>query len=216
MKLICNTLGLRPEIPPFALLCGAGQATIEGRLVKALEPVTKVRIFCGNTNQIYITEVPVKDGRPLVAGDYEIAGVPGKGAKIKVDMAGTVGFRTGKLLPTGNPVGKLRRGLWPIGHITAGCRKSLHCQRITPTTLLATDQGSGKMYMDAGADILFIEAQTIDEVEKIGKTFGHQVPLLANQVIGGKTPHLTAKELEQLGYKILIFPDALCLGTLGK
>ena len=75
----------------------------------------------------------------------------------------------------------------------------------------------GKMYMEAGADILFIEApQTIDEVEKIGKTFGHQVPLLANQVIGGKTPHLTAKELEQLGYKILIFPDALCLGTLGK
>jgi 2-methylisocitrate lyase-like PEP mutase family enzyme len=72
----------------------------------------------------------------------------------------------------------------------------------------------GKMYMDAGADILFIEApQTIDEVEKIGKIFGHQVPLLANQVIGGKTPRLTAKELEQLGYKIIIFPDALCFGA---
>ncbi|NLM21540.1 MAG: oxaloacetate decarboxylase [Peptococcaceae bacterium] len=68
----------------------------------------------------------------------------------------------------------------------------------------------GKMYMEAGADILFIEApQTVDEVEKIGKIFGHQIPLLANQVIGGKTPRLTAKELEQLGYKILIFPDVL-------
>ncbi|NLO98339.1 MAG: oxaloacetate decarboxylase [Peptococcaceae bacterium] len=68
----------------------------------------------------------------------------------------------------------------------------------------------GKMYMEAGADILFIEApQTIDEVEKIGKIFGHQIPLLANQVIGGKTPRLTAKELEQLGYKIVIFPDVL-------
>ena len=72
----------------------------------------------------------------------------------------------------------------------------------------------GKMYMEAGADILFIEApQTIDEVEKIGKTFGHQVPLLANQVIGGKTPRLTAKELEQLGFKILIFPDVLAFGA---
>ena len=72
----------------------------------------------------------------------------------------------------------------------------------------------GKMYIDAGADILFIEApQTIDEVEKIGKTFGHQVPLLANQVIGGKTPRLTAKELEQLGFKILIFPDVLAFGA---
>jgi len=68
----------------------------------------------------------------------------------------------------------------------------------------------GKMYMEAGADILFIEApQTIDEVEKIGKIFGHQIPLLANQVIGGKTPRLTAKELEQLAYKIVIFPDVL-------
>ena len=68
----------------------------------------------------------------------------------------------------------------------------------------------GKMYMEAGADILFIEApQTIDEVEKIGNIIGHQIPLLANQVIGGKTPRLTAKELEQLGYKIVIFPDVL-------
>lgn len=72
----------------------------------------------------------------------------------------------------------------------------------------------GKMYMDAGADILFIEApQTIDEVELIGKTFGHQIPLLSNQVIGGKTPRLTAKELEQLGFKILIFPDVLSFGA---
>lgn len=72
----------------------------------------------------------------------------------------------------------------------------------------------GKMYMDAGADILFIEApQTIDEIELIGKTFGHQIPLLANQVIGGKTPRLTAGELEQLGYKILIFPDVLSFGA---
>ena len=86
---------------------GVGTYAIEEGLVKAVEPVTKVRVFSRNTNQVYITEVPVRDGRPLVAGDYEIAGVPGKGAQIKVDMAGTVGSRTGKLLPTGNPVDKL-------------------------------------------------------------------------------------------------------------
>ena len=86
---------------------GVGTYAIEEGLVKAVEPVTKVRIFSRNTNQIYVTEVPVKDGRPLVAGDYEIAGVPGTGAKIQIDMAGTVGSRTGKLLPTGNPIDKL-------------------------------------------------------------------------------------------------------------
>lgn len=62
--------------------------------------------------------------------------------------------------------------------------------------------------MDAGADILFIEApQSMDEVEKIADTFSGQIPLLSNQVIGGKTPKLTAKEAELLGYKIIIYPD---------
>lgn len=72
----------------------------------------------------------------------------------------------------------------------------------------------GKMYIDAGADVLFIEApQTLDEVELIGKTFGSQIPLISNQVIGGKTPRLTAKEAEELGYKVIIYPDAMCFGA---
>ena len=79
---------------------------------------------------------------------------------------------------------------------------------------LDTAIARGKMYMDAGADILFIEApQTIEEVERIGKTFGGQIPLLSNQVLGGRTPRLSAKELEQLGFKIVIFPDVLPYGA---
>lgn len=66
----------------------------------------------------------------------------------------------------------------------------------------------GKRYMDAGADILFIEApQSLYEVEKIADTFAGKIPLLSNQVIGGKTPRLTAREAEELGYRIIIYPD---------
>ena len=83
---------------------GVGTYAIEEGLVRAVEPVTRVRIFSRNTNQIYITEVPVRDGRPIVAGDYEVAGVPGTWAQVQIDMAGTVGSRTGRLLPTNNPV----------------------------------------------------------------------------------------------------------------
>lgn len=86
---------------------GVGTYAIEEGLVRAVEPVTRVRILSKNTNQIYITEVPVRDGRPLVNGDYEVAGVPGTGAQVQIDMAGTVGSRTGKLLPTGNPADRL-------------------------------------------------------------------------------------------------------------
>jgi 2-methylisocitrate lyase-like PEP mutase family enzyme len=71
-----------------------------------------------------------------------------------------------------------------------------------------------KRYIDAGADVLFFEApQSREEVEQVGKVFGGQIPLLSNQVFGGRTPSLTATELEQMGYKIVIFPSTLPYGA---
>ena len=68
----------------------------------------------------------------------------------------------------------------------------------------------GEMYLNAGADVLFIEApQSLEEIQKITDTF-KGVPLLTNQVIGGKTPKLSAQEAQEIGYKIIIYPDVLC------
>ena len=62
-------------------------------------------------------------------------------------------------------------------------------------------------YQEAGADILFIEApHSIDEMKLIRKSFGEDIPLLANMVEGGKTPIKTANDLEGLGFNIVIFP----------
>jgi len=62
-------------------------------------------------------------------------------------------------------------------------------------------------YVEAGADVLFIEAPgSVDELAEIGRRFGSRVPLLANMVEGGKTPLLDAAALEALGYGIAIFP----------
>ena len=81
--------------------CGVAPFAIEEGLVKAVEPVTTVRVYSKNTDQIFITEVPVKDGHPVIEGDYVVPGVPGTGARINMNMAGCVGsFRKG-LLPTG-------------------------------------------------------------------------------------------------------------------
>lgn len=67
----------------------------------------------------------------------------------------------------------------------------------------------GELYLKAGADVLFIEApQTLEEVRKIAETF-QGVPLLLNQVIGGKTPRMTAEEAQAMGFKIIIYPDVL-------
>ena len=60
-------------------------------------------------------------------------------------------------------------------------------------------------YAQAGADILFVESPESErEMEKICATC--ELPLMANMVEGGKTPVLSAQRLEELGYRIAIFP----------
>lgn len=81
---------------------GVGPFAVNMGLVPAVEPVTKLRMFNRNTGRIIRTEVPVKDGKAAVDGDFAIAGVPGTGAKILVDFAEAAGALTGKLLPTGH------------------------------------------------------------------------------------------------------------------
>ncbi len=83
---------------------GVGPFAIDEGLVRAVEPVTKVRIHNTNTGKILVAEVPVQGGKAKVSGDYKIAGVPGTGAKIMLDFAGTAGAVTNKMLPTGQVV----------------------------------------------------------------------------------------------------------------
>lgn len=62
----------------------------------------------------------------------------------------------------------------------------------------------GERYARAGADALFIEAPiNIDEMALIGRAF--DVPQLANMLEGGRTPMLRSAELEELGFRIVIY-----------
>src|SRR5688572_5743792 len=62
-----------------------GVFAIEEGLVAATEPITTVRIFNTNTNRLLLSHIPVRNGAPVVEGDYSIAGVPGTGAEIRLD-----------------------------------------------------------------------------------------------------------------------------------
>jgi methylisocitrate lyase len=60
-------------------------------------------------------------------------------------------------------------------------------------------------YGEAGADMIFPEAlTTIDEFVRFAREV--HVPLLANMTEFGKTPLLSAKEFDELGYRAVIFP----------
>ena len=63
----------------------------------------------------------------------------------------------------------------------------------------------GHAYAEAGADVIFIEApQSVDQLKTIAADF--DVPLFANMIEGGKTPFLSAQELEDLGFKMVVYP----------
>jgi methylisocitrate lyase len=69
-------------------------------------------------------------------------------------------------------------------------------------------------YIEAGADVLFVEAlHTTDQMERVAANF--DVPLLYNAVETGKSPLIPVDELEQIGFKIVIFPVSAML-TVAK
>jgi methylitaconate Delta-isomerase len=79
-----------------------GPYAIDEGLVKAKEPITRVRIYQTNTKKLIIAEVPTKKGLYNEEGDYAIDGVPGKGGKVTLHFVDPGGSVTGRLLPTGN------------------------------------------------------------------------------------------------------------------
>ena len=69
-----------------------------------------------------------------------------------------------------------------------------------------------EQYMKAGADALFVEAlRTPEEVEQVAKNL--DIPLLYNFVESGKSPLLSAEDLEKFGFKIVIYPASALLSV---
>jgi len=65
-------------------------------------------------------------------------------------------------------------------------------------------------YREAGADVIFVEApRSLDQMRQIVSSLGEKVPLLANMVEGGHTPLRSARELAELGFRIVIFPGGV-------
>ncbi|MCO6411085.1 isocitrate lyase/PEP mutase family protein [Hoeflea alexandrii] len=103
------------------------------------------------------------------------------------------------------------------GKIRAACdaRHSEETLIIGRTDAIAVEGFDAAMdraeaYVEAGADMLFIEApQSMEEISLIVKRFGGRVPLMANMVEGGKTPIINASGLQALGFSFVIFPGGI-------
>lgn len=108
------------------------------------------------------------------------------------------------VIPTGEMVGKIKAAL--------DARASGETLIVARTDAIAVEGFAAALdraeaYVAAGADVLFVEAPPDKAaLAEVAKRFGSRVPVLANMVEGGKTPVLSAAELESLGFRIVIFP----------
>lgn len=72
----------------------------------------------------------------------------------------------------------------------------------------------GERYARAGADGIFIEApESVAELEQVGRAL-QGVPLMANMLEGGRTPILKPAELEDLGFRIVIYGISLLMRSV--
>jgi len=108
------------------------------------------------------------------------------------------------LISTGEMVGKLKAAL--------DARLSTDTLIMARTDAVAVEGFAAALeraeaYLQAGVDMLFIEAVRTDEQMRAVQTrFKGRVPLLVNMIEGGKTPLKSAGELQALGYSAAIFP----------
>ena len=81
--------------------------------------------------------------------------------------------------------------------------------RTDARTVVGLDEAirRGRLYLDAGADVIFVESpESYEEVKKIASEI--KGPLLFNNVEGGRSPFLSRQELEEAGVKMTIYPNA--------
>ncbi|NNF81040.1 MAG: 4-oxalomesaconate tautomerase [Rhizobiales bacterium] len=86
------------------LTSGVGPFAIEAGMIEAGDPETRVRIFNINTNANIEAVIKTPGGKVTYDGDTAIDGVPGTAAPVELFFKDLVGTKTGKLMPTGNPI----------------------------------------------------------------------------------------------------------------
>jgi 2-methylisocitrate lyase-like PEP mutase family enzyme len=124
------------------------------------------------------------------------------------DFPKRCGHLDGKILISANEmIGKIRAAL--------DARHSRETLVIARTDAVAVEGFERAMeravrYREAGADVLFVEApRARAELARLAAALGRDAPLMANMVEGGKTPPLSAAELEEIGFSLVIFPGGI-------
>ena len=196
-------------------VAGAGFGVPDIGLVNAEQMIERVRVIAGSIAPVpLIADGDNGHGGPLnvarLVRAYEQSGAQCIQLEDQVSPK-RCGHMEGKeVIPLAEAAAKIRAA--------AEARSSCAFKIMARTDARAThdlDEAlrRGEAFLKAGADILFIEApRTEDEMAKVAATF-KGTPLLANLVEDGKTPMLSPEALQQMGYKIALYPISALLAA---
>jgi 2-methylisocitrate lyase-like PEP mutase family enzyme len=84
--------------------------------------------------------------------------------------------------------------------------ETLICVRTDARAVHGLDEAlrRAERYIRAGAEAIFVEApESVEELKRVAKSF--DVPQFANPLVGGRTPLLSPREFEQLGFNAICF-----------
>lgn len=176
------------------------------------EMVDNARRICAAVDLPVVADADTGYGNPVnvvrTVQEYERAGVAGLHIEDQV-MPKKCGHMEGKLVvPTAEMVAKIEAA--------ASARQDPDLVLIARTDARAPHGfddalDRAKRYVDAGADVLFVEALTgEEEIERVATEL-KGIPLVFNWAEGGKTPPLPYERLKELGYKLIIMPISTLL-----
>lgn len=119
-----NCGNISAAVAPFAVNEG---------LVAGSGDVAEVVVLSLNTGQRYRARVPLRDGRYDPSGDFAIAGVPGTGARLRLDYL--------------DPGGSIGRGALPTGRV----REEVELPDLGGVPVSIVDVGNPAVFVAAGA-----------------------------------------------------------------
>ena len=176
-------------------------------LTTMTEMVDRARGMVGAVDVPVFCDADTGYGNPVNVGrtveEYERAGVAGIHIEDQTFPKKCGHFDDKAVVPSEEMVGKLRAA--------TDAREDDDFVLIARTDAIAVEGferaiDRAEAYVDAGADVLFVEAPTTrEELERVGDAFP-EIPLVANMTEGGETPLFTASEFEAMGYDVVLYP----------
>jgi len=192
-------------------LTGGGYSRASGFPDVGLLSFTEVVLYIGRTVEAVgipvITDMDSGFGNAInvvrAVREYEKAGVAAFHLEDQVAPKKCGHYEGKQLVSKAEMVGKIRAAV--------DTRQDADMMIIGRTDAIAVEGFEAAMdrmnaYLEAGADIAFVEApRSVEELAAVPPRLSK--PALANVFEGGKTPQLPAKQLEAMGYRLGIYPS---------